>query len=118
MNAHNVQEPTLYSGVSKGIPIFKAHREITLQKAYTPVKLTSMQRWLEIYPDQETAKFLTEVFSKGFPMPVFQGEGCKLVNNLKLVANYTLIVKDKLYKEIKEGRIAGPFIYPPSFCKF
>lgn len=104
-NAHTVQDPTLYSGVSKGI----------IQKVYTPVKLTSMQQWLKIYPDQETAKFLIEGFSKGFPLPVFQGGGCELVKNLKSVSNYAHIVKKKLVKEIKEGRIAGPFsqLVPP-----
>lgn len=62
-------------------------------------------------------KVSPEVFlwfgSFGFPLPVFKGIGCKLVSNLKSVLQFPHIVKVKLDKEIKEGRIAGPFNYPP-----
>lgn len=72
-----------------------------------------MLPWLALYPDKEKARVLTEGFSSGFQLPIFQGSGCQLVDNLKSFFTNSEIVKDKLIKEISANRIAGPFSTPP-----
>lgn len=72
-----------------------------------------MHPWLDKYPDREKACFLLEGFANGFPLPSFWGEGCKVVGNLKSVELFPQVVRDKLLKELAEGRIEGPFVYPP-----
>lgn len=56
----------------------------------------------------EKACFLIEGFSDGFPL----SEGCSVVGNLKSVELFPQVVTEKDFKEIEEGRIAGPFKYP------
>ena len=72
-----------------------------------------MRPWLEIYPDQVTAQFLSRGFEFGFPLPSFSGAGCTVVGNLKSASQFPQIVREKVEKEIAEGRIAGPFEHPP-----
>lgn len=84
-----------------------------IPKACTPVKLEKMHHWLMLYPDREKAEVLIEGFSSGFKLPVFTGQGCVLVNNLKSVRMLSHVVREKLIKEIAAGRVAGPFVSPP-----
>lgn len=83
------------------------------KKATTPVKLQDMLPWLRMFPDKLTAQLLIEGFSDGFWLPKFSGIGCTLVNNLKSVDQFSDVVYSKIFKEISDGRIAGPFSSPP-----
>lgn len=72
-----------------------------------------MLPWLLIYPDRERASLLIDGFKEGFSLPAFSGEGCHPVRNLKSVDRFREVVREKIIKEIREGRVAGPFIDPP-----
>lgn len=85
----------------------------TIQKAHTPVRLENMYPWLLLYPDKEKAGILINGFTFGFKLPVFSGNGCHVVDNLKSVFLHRQVVRKKLIKEIIAGRVAGPFVSPP-----
>lgn len=72
-----------------------------------------MRPWLDLYPSREKALLLIEGFSFGFPLPSFTGSGCTIVDNLKSVRQFPEVVREKVSKEIAEGRMAGPFKFPP-----
>ncbi|CAJ0957897.1 unnamed protein product [Ranitomeya imitator] len=72
-----------------------------------------MVPWLEVFPDQETSSLIFHGFYYGFFVPHFGGIGCKLVQNLPSAAEFPLIVKEKIFKELEAGRAAGPFDSPP-----
>lgn len=59
------------------------------------------------------AQLLTEGFDTGFRLPSFRGSSCTLVKNLKSVDDLAPIVREKINKELQEGRISGPFNAPP-----
>lgn len=68
---------------------------------------------LEIYPERVKASLLREGFKVGFHVPEFLGPGCYMVDNSKSVTLNKEIVRQKIYAELSEGRIAGPFQFPP-----
>lgn len=72
-----------------------------------------MRPWLDLYPNREKALLLIEGFLCGFPLPFFSGTGCTVVENLKSVQRFPEVVREKVFKEIAEGRMAGPFSLPP-----
>lgn len=59
------------------------------------------------------AQLIEEGFNFGFQVPPFEGIGCEWVENLKSVNLHPEVAFDKLWKEIKKGRVAGPFSEPP-----
>lgn len=69
-----------------------------------------MLPYLKLYPDKQTAEVIEFGFSFGFQIPA---DDCKwfpvLVNNLKSAALHPEIVANKLWKELSNNRIAGPF---------
>lgn len=56
-----------------------------------------------MYPDRQTAQLLIECFRDGFHLPLLEGLGYNLVNNLKSAICLPHIVQDKITKEILEG---------------
>lgn len=46
-------------------------------------------------------------------MAPFLGKGCEVVGNLKSVQIFPQLVRDKVFKEIDEGHVEGPFRDPP-----
>lgn len=88
-------------------------RGIFFPKACTPVRLENMCPWLDLYPNGEKADLLIEGFSVGFPLPSFLSKGCTIVDNLKSINHFPQVVREKVFKEIAESRMAGPFQSPP-----
>lgn len=82
-------------------------------KALTPMRCQDMLPWLQAFPDKLRAQLLIEGFRDVFLLPTFSGQVCTLVNNLKSVENVADIVFEKIRKEVKEGRMKGPFSSPP-----
>lgn len=72
-----------------------------------------MHPWLVRYSNKDKAYLLIEGFTNGFPLPSFLGEGCIVVDNLKSVDIYSQVVRNKVFKEIGEGRVEGPFVHLP-----
>ena len=68
-----------------------------------------MDGWLKAYSDQEAAELLRQGFEKGFRLG-YQGPRVRRwADNLKSTNAHWDIVQGKLDKEVKEGRMAGPF---------
>ena len=81
--------------------------------APSPVCIKALIPSLDKYPDRKAAQVLKQGFSKGFSIG-FKGPrlpmDCKNLTSAR--ANHC-VVMEKLKKEIRLGRIAGPFVYPP-----
>ncbi|XP_033730175.1 uncharacterized protein LOC117319492 [Pecten maximus] len=63
--------------------------------------------------DYEKKQYLVQGFKEGFRIHYDGGEFKPTCQNLKSAKEFPHIIKDKLQKELKAGRIAGPFITPP-----
>ncbi|XP_041442566.1 uncharacterized protein LOC121401560 isoform X1 [Xenopus laevis] len=62
------------------------------------------------YPDKEAAVFLAKGFLDGFKIPVAQTPPpSKIYKNLKSAGQHEDVLKQKIEKEVKAGRMAGPF---------
>ena len=64
---------------------------------------------LESYPDKKAAKILSDGFTFGFKLAYNGIRGPRDSNNLKSITNLHDQALEKINKEIKLGRIAGPF---------
>lgn len=75
--------------------------------------LANMLPCLCLYSSRQMAVLLYKGFSHGFRLPSYSGYGCVIVENLPSVEVHSDIIKEKIQKEIQEGKIAGPFTSPP-----
>ena len=72
-----------------------------------------MTPYLQKYPDQIVATALANGFKNGFPL-CYEGPIQSYVSkNLKSALEHKEIVHQKINKEISNGRVEGPFKYPP-----
>lgn len=79
----------------------------------TPIKQNVLKVWLNQYPDQVTAEFIKQGFREGFKIE-YQGlREEREAKNHKSAINNPEIVSKKLEKEVKLGRVAGPFNVKP-----
>lgn len=106
-----VQEHIQYQSVSRRCP--QLINKGMFLKALTPMRCQDMLPWLQAFPDKLRAQLLIEGFRDVFLLPTFSGQGCTLVNNFKSVENFSDIVVEKIHKEVKEGRMEGPFSSSP-----
>lgn len=83
------------------------------KKTISPVMWQKILPWLLSYPDRQKAHVLINGFKDGFILPTFLEQGCKLVSNLKSVDDMHEVVREKILKEIQEGRFEGHFSSPP-----
>ena len=92
---------------------------LDLENIVTPVNVPRLRKLLEETKyDQSKTQFLLEGFEKGFALE-FEGELKSKVTapNLKFRIGDEKILWNKVMKEVKEKRYAGPFLTPP-FEKF
>ena len=82
----------------------------------TPIKLDKLAHWLQGY-EKSKYRFLLHGFKNGFCIKSFKQASNSFPKNLKSAQQYPNIVSQKIAKEVKLGRIAGPFSEPP-FEKF
>ena len=82
----------------------------------TPIKLDKLAHWLQGY-EKSKYRFLLHGFKNGFCIKSFKQASNSFPKNLKSALQYPNIVSQKIAKEVKLGRIAGPFSEPP-FEKF
>lgn len=112
-NAHSVRERIRWQSALIGMQMLVRVKSkgTFFPKVCTLVRLEKMRPWLDSYPNKK-ACFLIEGFANGFPLPTFLGEGCKVVGNFKVCGSVSppQVVRDKLCKELAEGR----FCYVPS----
>ena len=82
-------------------------------KGWTPIKISPLKKYLNIYEFKEDARILLEGFLEGFRL---QYTGQRIaVNSRNLVSAevHNAEILDKLQKEVKLGRMSGPFNFKP-----
>ena len=85
-------------------------RPITDKALPTPVQVENLNRWLQGYGKEWHA--LIKGFTFGFDIG-FEGIARNVVcNNLKSAIEFPKLVQEKVSKELRLGRIAGPFGTP------
>ena len=72
-------------------------------------------QWLDRYQkaNENDALFIREGFTQGFSIQYTGPPGSCLATNLKSAVNNPAMVAAKLNKEIRLGRVAGPYARPP-----
>ena len=87
-----------------------------LENVVTPVKPDILEQLLvETGYDHEETKFVVDGFRHGFDLG-YQGQCCNIQRrapNLKLRVGNKTILWNKVMKEVKLGRFAGPYEVPP-----
>lgn len=80
--------------------------------APTPIRISVLKEWLEIssYPD---ANILLSGFQDGFRLCYNGPRHSRIARNLKSITKYPGVALQKIDKELKLGRIAGPFVKEP-----
>ncbi|XP_070586874.1 uncharacterized protein [Erythrolamprus reginae] len=79
----------------------------------TPIKLDRLRDMLRGFHPKKGAEFLVTGFSEGFRIPYKGPRIACLANNLKSVVGMEHVVREKIMKEVREGRVLGPFTEPP-----
>ncbi len=79
----------------------------------TPIKINTLRNWLSFYPDKRNASLLSAGFSEGFHLGYRGPRLCRDSVCLSSATEQPNVVLAKLHKEIKLGRIAGPFKHRP-----
>lgn len=80
--------------------------------ACTPVDLNALEHELSYYPKLK-ASFLLDGFMNGFRLNYVGPRMPTQSKNLKSATSRPEITQQKINKEVAEGRVAGPFSYPP-----
>lgn len=81
--------------------------------AKTPVQVEAMVPFLSEYPDPAAALKIYNGFKFGFSLS-YEGPIKSFdAKNLSSAAQFPAIVLDKIDKEVKAGRVEGPFLTPP-----
>lgn len=81
-------------------------------KVPTPVKWIELEQYLEGYT-QQVVNFLVDGFRNGFRINVGNTMGPLNAKNLKSAYEHGEVLRQKIDKEVREGKVAGPFEKPP-----
>ena len=86
-----------------------------LENIITPVNVSELENLLvETNYDREETRFLVDGFKNGFDLGYVGPQDIKQKsNNLKFIIGDKTELWNKVMKEVKEGRYAGPFTNPP-----
>lgn len=79
----------------------------------TPIKLCNMHLYLSLYPKTLDASELRDGFKYGFKINYFGPRFSSTCDNLISTKQHPDEVRQKIYKEIELGRVAGPFDQVP-----
>lgn len=78
----------------------------------TPIKSDRLHNWLLGY-NKDAKNFLIDGFTFGFKIPFEGKRKFTYFDNLLSARNNISILKEKIAKEVRAGRAAGPFDNPP-----
>lgn len=84
-----------------------------LEKGPSPINLTVLASCLKNYPDSEAKLRLLKGFLEGFRIPSSPPTAPFWSANLRSVRGMEDVVRAKIGKEVKAGRVLGPFADPP-----
>ena len=76
----------------------------------TPIKLDSLARELQCYPNADFKNELINSFTFGFKIGYSGPEFSYKAYNLKSAETYPHIIAGNTLSELKEKRVAGPFV--------
>lgn len=82
-------------------------------KGPSPIKMEVLEDWLLSYPNRQAANFLVLGFKLGFRIPAIGPRVATMSKNLKSIIGMEAIVTEKIDKEVRVGRVLGPFPIPP-----
>ena len=80
--------------------------------AKTPINIEALKQELQFY-DPDEAQTILNGFYNGFPLNYVGPRMPSESKNLKSARMQPEITQQKIDKEVSEGRVAGPFSYPP-----
>lgn len=83
-----------------------------LSLAKSPIKITALKYYLQFY-DEIEAKFLLDGFLNGFPIQYTGPRAPRDSKNLRSTALNPELILCQIEKEVKAGRVAGPFSQRP-----
>lgn len=90
--------------------------QLVLKRAPSPIKTVVLDKWLQLYPDQEATFYILEGFRFGFRIPVLGARTASMFSNLKSIQGLEVVVKEKIKKEVQAdwqtGRVLGLFKEP------
>lgn len=112
--AGDIQEGASCSEVTDQIEDRQIHKAVSQLSslAKTPVIIDASKQELEFY-DSNEAEFILNGFVNGFPLNYVGPRIPSESKNLKSALMRPEITQQKIDKEVAEGRVAGPFPFPP-----
>ena len=84
-----------------------------LERGPTPIRIEILEKGLEHYPKREDAEYLQLGFKYGFRIPALGLKRAFMAKILKSIKGMEGTVLEKINKEVREGRVLGPFQEPP-----
>lgn len=90
-----------------------ADRRTSGSKTTTPICANKLYEWLTPGYDVQKTDFLVDGFTYGFKIPSSKSFSSTVPPNLKSALDLPLVVLEKISKELRKGRIAGPFHAKP-----
>jgi hypothetical protein len=81
--------------------------------ANSPIIISVVVMYLKSYPDNSAAITLKEGLTNGFRLQYSRPRISVFCKNLISAFEHPHVLQDKIDKEVLEGRMAGPFDYPP-----
>ena len=82
-------------------------------KGLTPIKISQLEKYLEIYECREDAQILLEGFLEGFRLQYTGPRISVHAKNLVSAEIHNAETFEKLQKEVQLGRMIGPFKCKP-----
>lgn len=84
-----------------------------LVKGPSPINLRMLEHLLRSYPRFADREYLQDGFKCGFHIPYVGPRTPFMAGNLRSVVALEVVVRQKIQKELREGRVLGPFVSPP-----
>lgn len=80
---------------------------------HSPIIISNLRKYLACYPHKTDSKLLLDGFRFGFKLQYTGPRNSATANNLRSANEHCTEITEKILKEVKLGRIAGPFEKPP-----
>ena len=77
-----------------------------------PIKISRLSEQLQHHPDSKKVNYILEGLTKGFDLEYSGPFEPKTPDNLSIADQDPQVIRNKLHKEIKLGRMVGPFTEP------
>lgn len=84
-----------------------------MQLGRTPINISKLSEFLNLYPNRKHAQILLDGFSNGFRVNYEGPRVSTECNNLISAKDHEFQLGEKIIKEVNAGRIAGPFHRAP-----